>query len=128
MKTMVGRTNPDPVRLLPQRLLDPKEDALDDLIDRLGRLDPFVRQSASLLVLDVQRNLSNRQAHPLSSHPGGRYTVIVYDDGGRYLKAYNNIHKPKNYIKKVQSEHPRCHLCYMLTEKYERKPLGNWSV
>ena len=101
-----------------------QSDALDDLIDRLARLDPFLERSSRLLVLDVQRDLSDRKAHPLSSRPGGRYTVIVYDERGRFLKAYGNIHSPKAYINKIRVDHPACLLCYILTSHYERRCLG----
>ena len=99
--------------------LDKKPDPVDELVNRLVRFDPF--HKAPLLVLNVDRDLSPRTAHPLSSTPGGEWTVIVYDSKGKYLKAYSNIHRPKKYIAQIENDHPGCQLCCVLTSDYVKK-------
>jgi hypothetical protein len=99
------------------------QDPLDELVNQIEQLDPFLRRRP-LLVMNVDRNRSRHQAHPLSSTPGGKWTVVVYDRAGKSLLAYPNIHAPKAYINKIRFEHPGCHLCYMLTTTYEKKMIA----
>jgi len=100
------------------------EDPLDQLVNTLASFDPFSRRRP-ILVVNVDRNLSHHHANPLSYTPGGKWTVVVYDKMGDFLKAYDNIHAPKAYINKIRSEHPGCRMCYMLTTTYERKMMSS---
>ena len=122
--TSIGCTSPGPLVNDTTAKMTPMEDPLDQLVSSLAAFDPFAR-SGPILVLNVDRKLSRHEANSLSYTPGGKWTVVVYDRMGHFLKAYDNIHAPKAYINKIKSVHPGCRMCYMLTTTYERKMMSS---
>ena len=106
-----------------RRLASDSSDALDDLVGSLAAFDPFEQRASHLAALDVDRSVSHRNCHQLSLTTGGQYTVLVYEWSGKFLLAYDNIHKPEAYIRKIRAEHPRAYLSYMSTAAYQRKKL-----
>ena len=98
-------------------------DPFDDIIQQLTKLN-IRPESPHIVVLDVDRSQSYRGNHPLSSTPGGSYTVLQYDKRGQYIKAYHNIHSPQSYMAAIKRKDPGCILRAIPTSSYLRHRWG----